>query len=77
MTDANYSEETGILPERENGSGKSNNSSGSPRGKLDGIAQKQECNGTLVESGSGKTSMKEEQQQNVDMKVASKPAGEV
>lgn len=73
--EASYSDDAGVLPERENGSGKSGNKTiDSPKGKLEGIEQKNVCNGSLDETGSGEANMKEEQQQNVDLSMTSKPA---
>ncbi|KAK9276729.1 hypothetical protein L1049_006265 [Liquidambar formosana] len=69
-TEASLSEETGSLPEKENGSGKSNhNSSASPKGKSDGKIQRQECNGSVDGTGGGRAVMKEEQRQSVDVKL--------
>ncbi|XWS69463.1 hypothetical protein CRYUN_Cryun04dG0181200 [Craigia yunnanensis] len=53
--------ETTSPPEKENGSGKPNNHITSPRGRLDGKSPKQDCNGSVDVTGSGRAVMKEEQ----------------
>lgn len=72
--------ETAAPTEKENGSGKSSSNSNavSPKGKLDGKVHRQECNGSMDETGVDERAVtKEEQQHNDELKVASKPAGAV
>ncbi|KAH7570818.1 hypothetical protein JRO89_XS05G0198800 [Xanthoceras sorbifolium] len=78
-TELNLTTETTSMPEKENGSGKSNHHSvASPKEKLDGKAQKQDCNGSLDGTGSVRAVMKEEEQQTVDnTTVAGKTASAV
>lgn len=77
-TEVNISAETASLPEKENGSGKSNhNTSALPKGKSDGKTQRQDCNGSVDGTGSGGEAVKEEQEQSDDNVVASQPAGAV
>ncbi|OMO72533.1 hypothetical protein COLO4_27590 [Corchorus olitorius] len=56
--------ETTSLPEKENGSGKPNHHTTSPKGKSDGKSSKQDCNGSVdgTGNGNGRAMMKEEQQ---------------
>ncbi|KAK2635491.1 hypothetical protein Ddye_030283 [Dipteronia dyeriana] len=79
-TEMNLTTETSI-PGKENVSGKSNHQTvASPKEKLDGKVQKQECNGSLDGTGSVRTVMKEEdQQQSMDntSTVAGKTASAV
>ncbi|XP_041013973.1 RNA demethylase ALKBH10B-like isoform X2 [Juglans microcarpa x Juglans regia] len=75
--EVNFSAETASLSEKENGSGKSNDSASPfPKGKSEGKTQRQDCNGSVDGTGSGRTMVKEEQQ-TVDNVVASQPAGAV
>ncbi|TXG57129.1 hypothetical protein EZV62_018442 [Acer yangbiense] len=79
-TEVNLSTETTSIAEKENVSGKSNHHTvASPKEKLDGKAQKQECNGSLDGTGSVRTVMKEDQQQSVEntSSVAGKTASAV
>lgn len=72
--------ETAAPTEKENGSGKSSSNSNtvSPKGKLDGKVHRQECNGSMDETGVDERAVtKEEQQHNDELKVASKPTGAV
>ncbi|XP_059649805.1 RNA demethylase ALKBH10B [Cornus florida] len=62
--------ETPSLPEKDRGLGNSNGkSSASPKGKVDGKMQQQDCNGRAV--------AKDELQQSLDVKVVSESAGTV
>ncbi|KAF5442933.1 hypothetical protein F2P56_035540 [Juglans regia] len=75
--EVNISAETASLSEKENGSGKSNDSASPfPKGKSEGKTQRQDCNGSVDGTGSGRAMVKEEQQ-TVDNAVASQPAGAV
>ncbi|KAL4638017.1 hypothetical protein ACB092_03G120800 [Castanea dentata] len=77
-TEVNFSAETASLPEKESGSGKSShNTSASPKGKLEGKTQRQDCNGSIDGTGSGHTAVNEVEEQSVDNVVESKPAGAV
>lgn len=49
-------------PPKENDSGKLNHQTTSPKGKLDGESPKQDCNGNVDGTDSGRAAMKEEQQ---------------
>uniref|UniRef100_A0A5B6ZM95 Hydroxyproline-rich glycoprotein family protein n=1 Tax=Davidia involucrata TaxID=16924 RepID=A0A5B6ZM95_DAVIN len=74
-TETSFSAETPSLPEKDNGLVKLNgNSSASPKGKVDGKLQRQECNGSVDGTGGGRAVEKEEKQQSIDTKVASKSA---
>uniref|UniRef100_A0A2N9H7R2 Uncharacterized protein n=1 Tax=Fagus sylvatica TaxID=28930 RepID=A0A2N9H7R2_FAGSY len=55
----------------------SHNTSASPKGKSEGKTQRQDCNGSVDGTGSGRTAVKEVEQQSADNVVASKPAGAV
>ncbi|XWS22943.1 hypothetical protein CRYUN_Cryun29cG0079000 [Craigia yunnanensis] len=61
-TELNIPVETTSPPEKENVSGKHNHDTSSPRGRLDGKSSKQDCNGSVEGTGSGRAMMKEEQQ---------------
>ncbi|XVE74564.1 hypothetical protein DITRI_Ditri12bG0027200 [Diplodiscus trichospermus] len=61
-TEFNIPVETTSTPEKENGSGKLDHQTTSPRGSLDGTPPKQDCNGSLDGTGSGRAVMNEEQQ---------------
>ncbi|XP_008220943.1 PREDICTED: uncharacterized protein LOC103320980 [Prunus mume] len=70
--------ETPSPRDKDNGSGKSNHStSASPKGKSDGKAHRQDCNGSAEGTGSGRTAVKEEEQQTSDKTAASNQAGAV
>ncbi|PON60835.1 Alpha-ketoglutarate-dependent dioxygenase AlkB-like [Parasponia andersonii] len=76
--ETNLTVETISHPEKENGSGKlSHGSAVSPKGKGDGKTQKQECNGSVDWTGSGRSATKEEQQQTTDNTEMSKSAAAV
>uniref|UniRef100_A0A5B6ZQ57 Hydroxyproline-rich glycoprotein family protein n=1 Tax=Davidia involucrata TaxID=16924 RepID=A0A5B6ZQ57_DAVIN len=64
-SETSLSTEKPSLPEKDNGSAKPNgNSSASPKGKVDGKMQRQECNGIMEGSGGGRAVAKEEEQSN-------------
>lgn len=69
--------ETASSTDKENGTGKSNPASASPKGKLDGKAQRQDCNGSVDGTGSGRGTVKQEQQQNSNNAAANNQAGAV
>ncbi|KAA8529874.1 hypothetical protein F0562_034522 [Nyssa sinensis] len=64
-SEMSFSTETPSLPEKDNGSVKPNgNSSASPKGKVDGKMQRNECNGNMEGTGGGIAVAKEEQSDN-------------
>lgn len=64
--ETNLTVETASPPEKENGSGKlSHGLAASPKGKVDGKTQEQECNGIVDGTGSERSAT-EEQQQNTE-----------
>jgi hypothetical protein len=69
--------ETSSSTDKESGTGKSNPASASPKGKLDGKAQRQDCNGSVDGTGSGRGTVKQEQQQNSNNVAANNQAGAV
>ncbi|XP_024193057.1 RNA demethylase ALKBH10B isoform X1 [Rosa chinensis] len=71
-TEMNLTVETASSTEKDNGTGKSNHASASPKAKLDGKSQRQDCNGNVDATGSGRGTVKQEQQQN-----SNNPAGAV
>lgn len=69
-TEVNIPVDTALLPEKENGTGKSNHgTSTSPKEKSDGKTQRQDCNGIV----DGRDTTCEEEQQSVDHIMANKP----
>ncbi|KAJ9135672.1 hypothetical protein P3X46_032825 [Hevea brasiliensis] len=73
-TEINLPVETTSLPEKEDGTGKSNPvTCASPKEKLDGKTQRQDCNGIP----DGRAVTKEEEQESVDHTVVNKSAGTV
>ncbi|KAA8532418.1 hypothetical protein F0562_032444 [Nyssa sinensis] len=68
--ETSFSAETPCLAEKDNGLVKPNsNSSASPKGKVDGKMQRQECNGSVDGTGGGRA-MEKEEQQSTDTKAA-------
>ncbi|XP_042501848.1 RNA demethylase ALKBH10B-like isoform X2 [Macadamia integrifolia] len=64
-------------PENENGLDRSSsNSNASPKGKVEGKVQRQECNGNIEGNGGGWVMGKEEQPESGLQKVGNKPTGE-
>ncbi|XWS64038.1 hypothetical protein CRYUN_Cryun06bG0152800 [Craigia yunnanensis] len=62
VTELNIPVETTSPPEKENVSGKPNHHTTSPRGRSDGKSPKQDCNGSVDGTDSGRAVMKEEQE---------------
>ncbi|XP_044487757.1 RNA demethylase ALKBH10B-like [Mangifera indica] len=74
----NSTTELASLADKENGVGKPNHhTNASPKEKLDGITDGQDCNGSVDGTGGIKAAMKEEQHQSVDDTAASKTVGTV
>ncbi|KAI4313654.1 hypothetical protein L6164_026613 [Bauhinia variegata] len=63
LAEANLSVENATTPEKENGKSSPNNTSASPKEKMDGKTQKQECNGN-VNGTEGEQAVEDEEQES-------------